>query len=134
MHLASDHIHPTPDRGRCRVRIFLPEDPRRDAPVVVCTELANNPGRSVTNVAEQIAAEVIAGFALPVPVVWVEHYEDGARGTLMDPETFDLVTFGHYEVREIVRSPEQGPIKEIGPPVWRPLDRESVERLVGRKL
>jgi hypothetical protein len=93
MHLATDYIHPAPRGGRCRVRVFLPDEPERDAPVVVCTELANNPGMSVTNAASRIAGEAISSFRLPVPVVWIEHCEEGARGTEEDPETFDFVVF-----------------------------------------
>jgi hypothetical protein len=59
MHLASDYIHPYKDAGgrpaRGSVRIYLPDD-MRDAPVVVCSELPNNPGGSITNSAETIAA------------------------------------------------------------------------------
>ena len=62
MHLAGDHIHPYKDAGgrpaRCRIRIYLPDDVR-DAPVVVCSEVPNNPGGSITNSAETIAAGVI---------------------------------------------------------------------------
>jgi hypothetical protein len=47
MHLASsDYIQRYKDAGGrpalCRVRIYLPEDDL-DAPVVVCSELPNNP-------------------------------------------------------------------------------------------
>ena len=55
MHLASDYIHPTPRGGRCRIRIYLPEE-EQDAPIVICSELPNNPGGSITNSAEVIAA------------------------------------------------------------------------------
>jgi hypothetical protein len=59
MHLASDYIHPYKDAGgrpsHCGVRIFLSDDVH-DAPVVVCSELPNNPGGSITNSAEVIAA------------------------------------------------------------------------------
>jgi hypothetical protein len=62
MYLARDYIHPYNDAGRrparCRVRIYLPDD-MRDAPVVICSELPNNPGGSITNSAEVIAAGVI---------------------------------------------------------------------------
>jgi hypothetical protein len=52
MHLATDYIHPYKDSGgrpaHCRVRIYLPDDVR-DAPVVICSELPNNPeGPSLT--------------------------------------------------------------------------------------
>jgi hypothetical protein len=38
MHRISDYIHPTFRRGRCRVRIYLPEEVR-DAPVVIRSQL-----------------------------------------------------------------------------------------------
>ncbi len=62
-------------RGRpshCRIRIYLPDDVL-DAPVVVCSELPNNPGGSITNSAETIAAGVIQANELPTPLVWIEH-------------------------------------------------------------
>jgi hypothetical protein len=131
MHLAADYIHPTPGRGRCRVRVFLPDD-ERDALVVVCTEPRDNPGQSVTNAAERIAAEVIANFRLPVPVVWIEHYEDGAGGTEENPHTFDLVVFSHYEPHKILSADSWS--MKIGAPSWKALDRRAVEVLVGRSL
>jgi hypothetical protein len=139
--LVHDYIHPTPHSGRCRVRIY---DATTVLPVIVCTELTDNPGQSITNAAKQIAAEVlenhphvfdpfalasIAGLCYDKPFLWVEHYEDGDRGTPSDPATFELVEFSHYEVRGELRAGQWA--KEIGRPSWSPLDRESVERLVG---
>jgi hypothetical protein len=98
VHLAADYIHPTPRGGRCRVRIFLPEEPDRDAPVVVCTELPNNPGQSVTNSAEQIAAEVIRAHRLPTPLVWIEHYPP--ESTDWETETFGLDLLQLRDLRE----------------------------------
>ena len=132
MHLATDYIHPTPGRGRCRVRVFLPSDPELDLIVVVCSELPGNKGQTVTNSAEQLAGEALSNFALPVPLVWIEHHPPETTDGLV--ETFDLVVFGHYEVREIVRAVDEGPIKEVGPPTWKRLDRRSVEVLVGQRL
>jgi hypothetical protein len=102
VHLAVDHIHPTPRGGRCRIRIYLSED-NKAAPVVICSELANNEGSSVTYSSHQIAAEVIRYHNLSAPV-WIEHYPkeatDGAS------ETFELVVFSSYEVKE--RAPYLG--------------------------
>jgi hypothetical protein len=78
MHLASDYIHPTPRGGQCRVRIYLPEE-EQDAPVVICSELPNNRGTSVTYAAEQLATEVIRSHRLPTPLVWIEHGPRRAR-------------------------------------------------------
>jgi hypothetical protein len=140
MYLAADYIHPTPHKGCCRVRIYRPflseeDSAARDEAVVICTELPNNPGMSVTNAAERIAGEVISFHRLPTPLVWVEHYEDGARGSeaTEDPHTFDLVTFSSYEVEDLgaYLGEER---KRIGEPSWQPLDRATVEALIGESL
>ena len=138
MYLAGDYIHPTPHNGRCRVRIYRPDLPvegsaARDEAVVICTELPNNPGMSVTNSAERIAGEVISFHRLPAPLVWIEHRQDGARGTPEDPHSFDLVTFSSYEVEDL--APYMGEeSKRIGEPSWKPLDRVTVETLIGQPL
>ena len=79
MHLASDYIHPYKDASgspsRCRVRIYLPDE-GRDSPVVICSELPNNPGGSVTKSAEVIVAGVIRANELPTPLVWIEHWPE----------------------------------------------------------
>ena len=100
--MTADYIHlfesvsGTP--SRCRILIYLSEE-EGDAPVVVCSELADNPCIPVTGAAENIAAEVIAA---------------------------------HYKVRETVGP--TGSRLEIGEPLWKPLDRHSVEVLVGQVL
>ena len=138
MYLAGDYIHPTPHNGRCRVRIYRPDLPvegsaARDEAVVICTELPNNPGMSVTNSAERITGEVISFHRLPAPLVWIEHRQDGARGTPEDPHSFDLVTFSSYEVEDLgsYMGEER---KRIGEPSWQPLDRVTVEALIGEPL
>jgi hypothetical protein len=96
MHLASDYIHPYNDAGgrraRCRVRIYLPDD-MHDAPTVICSELPNNPGGSITNSAEVIAAGVIRANEMPTPLVWIEHWpEESANG---GEETFGKPQVNH---------------------------------------
>jgi hypothetical protein len=76
VHLASDYIHPTrtPEEvGRCRVRIYFPDEVR-DSVEAICSGLPNNPGGSITNSAEVIAAGVIRANELPTPLVWIEHW------------------------------------------------------------
>ena len=134
MHLASDYIHPYKDAGggpaHCRVRIYLPDD-MRDDPVVICSELPNNPGGSITNSAEVIAAGVIRANELPTPLVWVEHWPE--ESTDGGEETFELLVFSSYEVTE--RAPYLGETRTwMGDATWKPLDRASVEVLVGGKV
>ena len=134
MHLSSDYIHPYKDAGgrpsHCRVRIYLPND-MCDAPVVVCSELPNNPGGSITNSAGAIAAGVIRANELPTPLVWIEHWPE--ESTDGGGETFELVVFSGYEVEE--RAPYLGETKAwIGDATWKGLDRATVEMLVGGKV
>ena len=131
MHLASDYIHPYKDAGggraRCRVRIYLPDD-MRDAPVVVCSELPNNPGGSITDSAEAIAAGVIRANELPTPLVWIEHWPKEATDGV--EESFELVVFSSYKVEESM--PYLGETRAWrGDATWKPLDRATVEVLVG---
>ena len=130
--LAADYIHPTPQGGQCRIRLYLPDE-EQDAPVVVCTEPPENPGVPITYAVEHIAAEVIAAYPLlETPFIWIEHYEDRVKGTPSDPATFDMVTFSSYEPREVLRGGVWR--KELGEPSWKPLDRASVEALIGEAL
>jgi hypothetical protein len=134
MHLASDYIHPYKDAAgrpaRCRVRIYLPDD-LHDAPVVICSELPNDPGGSITNAVEVIAARVIRANELPTPLVWTEHWpKDTTEG---GAETFDLVTFSNYEVTE--SAPYLGETRAwIGDATWKRLNRATVEALVTQKV
>jgi hypothetical protein len=102
--LVSYYIHPTPRDGRCRIRIYLSED-ERDAPLVICLELPNNEGTSVTHSAHHIAAEVIRYHRLGVSLVWIEHYpnKEAPDG---HSKAFELVVFSSYEVEE--RAPYLG--------------------------
>ena len=134
MHLASDYIHPYKDAGggpaHCRVRIYLPDEVH-DTPVVICSELPNNSGGSITNSAEVIAAGVIRTNELPTPLVWVEHWPE--ESTDGGEETFDLVVFSRYEVE--ARAPYLGETRAwVRDATWKPLDRTSVEVLVGGKV
>jgi hypothetical protein len=112
------------------VRIYLPDEVC-DAPVVICSELPNNPGGSITNSVEVIAAGVIQANKLPAPLVWLEHrLEESTTG---GEEMFDLVVFSSYEVIE--RAPYLGETRAwIGDATWKPLDRATVEILVGGKV
>jgi hypothetical protein len=66
-----------------------------------------------------------------MPPVWIEHYpKEATDGT---SETFELVVFSSYEVKE--RAPYLGETRlTIGEPTWKTLDRQSVEALVGQAV
>ena len=134
MRLTEDYIHafrgPAGARSACRVRLYVPaeegDEAFGDAPVVIVSELANNPGTSVTNAIEQIAAEVMDALTPTSVPVFVEHYPPESTGG--SGETFDLVVFAHAEIREVLRAGIRR--KALGPPTWKPLDRCAVEILV----
>jgi hypothetical protein len=112
------------------VRVNLPED-EQDAPVVICSELPTNEGCSITYAAEQLAAEVIRYHRLPAPVVWIEHHPPIA--TDGDTETFDLVAFSSYEIRE--RGPYLGETRlTLGEATWKRITRGMAEVLVGGEV
>ena len=130
MHLASDYIHPTPRGGKCRIRIYLPEE-EHDAPVAICSELPLNGGTSVTYAAERLAAEVRRSHRLPTPLVWIEHWPE--KSTHDRAETFELVVFSSHKVGE--RAPYLGETRaRIGAATWKRIDRVSVEVLVDGKV
>jgi hypothetical protein len=98
--------------------------------MVVCSELPNNPGGSITNSAEVIAAGVIQANELPTPLVWIEHWPEE---TTEGQETFELVAFSNYEVTERVLY--LGETRAwIGDATWKTLDRTAVELLIGGKV
>ena len=97
---------------------------------MICSEVPNNPGGSITNSAETIAAGLIQANELPTPLVWIEHWpEECTEGQ----ETFELVVFSSYKVTE--RAPYLGETRAwIGDATWKTLDRTAVELLVGEKV
>ena len=82
MRLIEDYVHafrgPSGVRSACRLRLYLPDEAKLgealgDAPLVIVSELADNPGTSVTNAIEQIAAEVMDSHDLRRVPVFAEH-------------------------------------------------------------
>ena len=111
------------------MRIYLPDD-MHDEPVVIGSELPSNPGGSITNSVEVIAAGVIRANGLPTPLVWIEYWPEE---TTEGHETFELVVFSNYEATE--RAPYLGETRAwIGDDTWKQLDRTAVESLVGGKV
>jgi hypothetical protein len=95
------------------------------------TELPTNEGSSITYAAEQLAAEVIRYHRLSAPVVCIEHHppETTDRST----ETFDVVAFSGYEVRE--RRPYLGETRlTLGEATCKRITRGMIEVLVGAEV
>jgi hypothetical protein len=76
-------------KAHCSVEIIPLPDGRT---VVIAIEPKDNPGMSITNVAEHLASYVCDLFRIdPDKLVWIEHY--GYGSTTGGDRTFDLVTF-----------------------------------------
>ena len=64
-------------------------------------------------------------------MVWIEHWPKRSKDGGI--ETFDLVVLSSFEVIE--RAPYLGETRAwVGDATWKPLDRGSVEVLVGGKV
>ena len=85
---------------------------RRDDAALHQLQTRTNEGSSITYSVHQIAAEVIRYNKLAVSV-WIEHFpKEATDGT---SETFELVVFSNYEIRE--RAPYLGETRlTIGEP------------------
>ena len=126
--------------GRCRVRIYAPTAAAGGLSIVLLGELASNPGPSITNEVEQIAAEVLSR-SLPEqdgaepPFLLVEHDPDaGCRRDALAAEHFDRVTFAHYAGRPRFWTVQRGMVQRFGEPEWRRVGRAQVEAWIGDAL
>jgi hypothetical protein len=109
--------------GRCRIRIYREEG---RAPMVVCSELPDNPNTSVTNMAEYLAAEVIREHELATPLTWIEHYpeHEGEIGEC------SLVEFSDWQTVEVCLG---GAWRyRVGSPRWSPLGPQAAKDLLDR--
>ncbi len=109
----------------CRILVYLPAPDDGDRrPVVVCEELSENDGTSVTNMAEYLAAEIVArhfpalldtGAEGGQPVRWLERYPP-ASGWAGE---YDEVTVVPWRIRLV--GSEGARRRALGAPGWRPL-------------
>jgi len=81
--------------------------------IVMVTEIEDNEGTSITNMAERLATQIIREFNIrPEKLIWIEHYPE--RGSKYDPflESFDLVSF-EWTGKEYCRPSWKGITKEV---------------------
>lgn len=100
--------------ARCRLRVYTEEGKQ---PIVVASELASNPGMSITNAAGVLAWAVYTMLERPeLGMYWIEHYGPFSYGDgiYCEPENWAHVSF------------TRGPMA-FHNPVWYPLTREAVE-------
>lgn len=121
----------------CRILIYAPTPDETDQrPVIVCEELEENRGTSVTNMAEFNAAEIVArhfphlldaGTEGGQPVRWLERYppEPGWAGEC------DEVTFHPWRIRAVWLGGTRR--RALGTPQWRAL-RQAEARTLALQL
>lgn len=117
--------------GVCRVRIFEGED---RPPVVLVSQLPETRNTSITNLAEYLAAEIVAKhfperFEEENPFGFIEHYPpteraDGDRGS-----RYRAVRFASYTPRPVVLGGVER--RKLGTPAWTPMTVEAVRQLIG---
>jgi len=122
------------DDARVHVRIY---DAVRVRPVVIATEPHDNPGTSVTNMIEYLAAELVDQHFRDSlyegrPPIFVEHYPPRQYAKERIDETFDFVEFPLTQPKPVL----VGGIwrLSLGDPIWRPGDKQQVEALIGQRL
>ncbi|MGH2535616.1 MAG: hypothetical protein ACRDJW_25445 [Thermomicrobiales bacterium] len=119
--------------GICRLRLY--EGPGL-IPVIVCTELEENTNTSVTNLAEVLAAAVIAAwlpdrFEAAETVIWLEHYPGrrDPRRNITGRAEVDRVSFASWTLRRCFMGGVAR--RKLGEPSWQPLTAEEVAALIG---
>lgn len=113
----------------CSLEILTLADGRT---AVIATELEDNPGTSITNVAENLASEVCDRFGIdPQQLIWIEHYGYAGACEGTKERTFDRVTFSRRDVDGVQWTRALGQHKPDGwpgyfqDPNWRPMKDED---------
>lgn len=123
-------------QSECQIEIL-----RRDGqpPIVIATELPDNQGTSITNMAEQLAAEINVRYLggrvgePAAPMVWIEHYlcrcPYAKRGLheLFTCESYSVVTFGSSVINEVWQHGRMS--VTLGTPNWQHLEREAADAM-----
>ena len=122
------------DGATVRIRIYSGPLIR---PVVITTEPPDNPGSSVTNMVEYLAAEIIEQHFSDTAdehgrPVFIEHYPPRQLGNRRGDETFDLVEFPLTQPKPVLVGGRWR--TSLGEPSWRRLDKAEVERLIGQAI
>ena len=120
----------------CRVRIF--GGGGEQPPVIVFTEMEDNPGTSVTNMSEFLAAETVAAhfperFEHETAAVFLEHYPervDPVRRIYGKPD-YDLITYRFRSPRIAYRNGVHR--LSLGTPRWTPVTPTRVARLIAKR-
>lgn len=124
--------------SRCRVRLFVPpNESGEDTYIVLFTDDKDAEGTSITNANESLAADVCRRFNLPPERTrFIEHYDfrhlPAGHDELGRREDFARVIF----TVPVTASGRFDYIHEkiLGAADWKPIDKQSVEILIGEPL
>lgn len=85
------YLDPNGRTGHCHLEVLNNEDNT----IVIATELADNPGMSITNAVECLIAQVCRSKVIdPATLVWIEHYSEKSYKQKAKPRVeYSLVTF-----------------------------------------
>jgi hypothetical protein len=129
-------FHGTFDRepyGVCWVRVFEEEG---RTPVIVMSEVPQNPSTSVTNMAEYLAPELIQRhfphhFEEIPPAIFLEHYveERTPEGRLGRKATWGRLSFHSWAPRRVWLSGQERIV--FGEPRWEHMADDDVAALIG---
>ena len=107
----------------CASRCDILINKQGDQVVVLATELTDNPGTSITNMAEDLAREICVKNSIPFNrLVWIEHYPE-RRSPLIG-----LVSEATYDRVEFVS--DRGTY--LRNPSWTRISREDVDALMAQ--
>lgn len=129
MKVTHDYVRPIPGGGRCRIRVYEPDE-RNDSPIVICTDLRENGAQPVADATSELLAEVISTHNFTAPALWIEHYQNEAHSNEVSA-TFNLVHAGAFRMEETHGSSK---LVGIGTPERESLSVEDVEFLIGARL
>jgi len=118
----------------CHLRVYVPV-PReaKQVLIVLVTQHPDNPGTSITNFAEELAAEVWKLLECPTEMVWIENYEASSTGTFRQPG--DWLLDERFLRIEFETTPHVGggtPLFSC--PCWLEVSRQEVETLIGQPI
>jgi hypothetical protein len=116
--------------SRCRVRFY--EAPGL-SPVFLVEELQDNPGTSITNMVEYLAAELAARHCPqrleePEPFRWIERYPRTESERRQGMVEYSLVTFASYRPTVVTRWGRRR--RKLGKADWRYVDGATIEQLL----
>jgi hypothetical protein len=76
------------NKAHCRLDILRGAN---DHPIVILTELADNPGLSVTNAAAFLTGAVRSQFKLPESAIYIEHYGPMSYSLRFDDDIYSRI-------------------------------------------